>query len=131
MMRRQRSTSAVCSSSDNQFLNHTAPGATVTASRARAVVNRLDTDSLSCQDSRVVREAQQYYFKCSSCRWFGPLTEQELAGMRVNELGSSRCPRCGQAGYLDPAMPSRHAPLMTWAAVGGVAVIVALVAWLT
>jgi hypothetical protein len=52
----------------------------------------------------MVREQTQYYFKCPSCRWFGPLTHEELAPMRVNELGSSSCPRCGQAGYLDPAM---------------------------
>lgn len=74
-------------------------------------------------------EPTQYYFKCSSCRWFGPLTKDELASMRVNELGSSRCPRCGQLGYLDPAMPPRRESLLTWitvAAVVGLVVIVVI-----
>jgi hypothetical protein len=91
--------------------------------------SRLDTPSLSCQDSAVARERPQYYFKCSSCRWFGPLTKDELASMRVNELGSSRCPRCGQLGYLDPAMPPRRESLLTWitvAAVVGLVVIVVI-----
>jgi hypothetical protein len=79
----------------------------------------------------VAREEQQYYFKCSSCRWFGPLTKEELASVRVSELGSSPCPRCGQVGYLDPAMPPRTAPLVTWLVIGAVAAIVALVAVLS
>jgi hypothetical protein len=74
----------------------------------------------------VAREETQYYFKCSSCRWFGPLTNDELAAVRVYELGSSRCPRCGQAGYLDPAPPTRTAPRRTWLVVGAVAAIVAI-----
>ena len=31
----------------------------------------------------MTREQTQYYFKCSSCRWFGPLTTDELASVRV------------------------------------------------
>jgi hypothetical protein len=76
----------------------------------------------------MAREETQYYFKCSPCRWFGPLSKDELAGMRVNELGSSRCPRCGQAGYLDPAPPPRAAPLTTWLVAGAVAVVVVMAA---
>src|ERR1044072_7171604 len=104
MIARHRAASATCSSSESQFFSHTAPGATDTASRVRGNRDsRLDTNSLSCQDPAVAREDTQYYFKCSSCRWFGPLTTDELASIRVHELGSSQCPRCGQAGYLDPA----------------------------
>jgi hypothetical protein len=76
----------------------------------------------------MAREETQYYFKCSSCRWFGPLSKDELAGLRVNELGSSPCPRCGQAGYLDPAPPARSTPLMTWLVVGAVAMVVVMAA---
>jgi hypothetical protein len=75
----------------------------------------------------VAREETQYYFKCPSCRWFGPLSKDELASLRVNELGSSPCPKCGQAGYLDPAMPPRPAPLMTWLTIGAVVAIIVLV----
>jgi hypothetical protein len=76
----------------------------------------------------VAREETQYYFKCSSCRWFGPLSKDELAGLRVNELGSSPCPRCGQAGYLDPAPLRRTTSLTTWLVVGAVAIVVAVAA---
>src|SRR5262245_28269726 len=117
MNARQRRTSVICSPSESQFLSHTAPGAIDTASRVRGNPDRrLDTHSLSCQDLHVAREETQYYFKCSSCRWFGPLTTDELASIRVNELGSSRCPRCGQAGYLDPMPPVRATPITTWLA---------------
>jgi hypothetical protein len=74
----------------------------------------------------VAREETQYYFKCSSCRWFGPLTTDELASIRVNELGSSRCPRCGQTGYLDPAPPATS--ITTWLAVALVALVGAIAA---
>ena len=75
----------------------------------------------------MAREQTQYYFKCSSCRWFGPLTKDELASLRVNELGSSPCPRCGQAGYLDPAIPTRTASLTTWLVIGAVVALVGFV----
>src|SRR5262245_18243697 len=53
MKARQRSTSMACSSSDSQFFSQTAPGARETASRVRGSPDsRLDTSSLSCQDSR-------------------------------------------------------------------------------
>src|SRR6185503_4265002 len=108
MIARHCSTSAACSSSDSQFFSHTAPGAIATASWARGNPDsRLDIDSLSCQDFLVIREEPQYYFKCSSCRWFGPLTKDELEKMRVGELGTSRCPRCGQIGFLEPTPPPR------------------------
>jgi hypothetical protein len=74
----------------------------------------------------VAREETQYYFKCSSCRWFGPLTKDELASLRVNELGSSPCPRCGQAGYLDPLPPPRTTAVTTWAVIGALVAIVVL-----
>jgi hypothetical protein len=109
-----------------------APGAIDEASRVRGNrVSRLDTNSLSCQDPAVAREETQYYFKCSSCRWFGPLTKDELVTIRVNELGSSPCPRCGQAGYLDPAMSSRRGSLTTWITVAAVIALVSLVAALS
>src|SRR5688572_24416529 len=128
MMSRQRAASATCASSGSQFFSHTAPGAIVTASRERGKPDsRLDTSSLSCQDPAVDRERPQYYFKCSSCRWFGPLMKDELASVRVNELGSSACPRCGQVGYLDPAMPPQRASLVTWITVGAVIALVVLV----
>jgi hypothetical protein len=76
----------------------------------------------------VAREETQYYFKCSSCRSFGPLTKDELASMRVNELGSSRCPRCGQAGYLDPTPAARPTSVTTWLAVALVALAGAIAA---
>ena len=47
--------------------------------------------------------------------------------MRVNELGSSRCPRCGQLGYLDPAMPPRRESLLTWITVAAVVGLVVIV----
>jgi uncharacterized protein (UPF0212 family) len=78
----------------------------------------------------VAREEKQYYFKCSSCRWFGPLTKDELASVRVNELGSSPCPRCGQAGYLDPPPPARATSSTTWL-VAGVALVAAIAAALS
>jgi hypothetical protein len=76
----------------------------------------------------VAREETQYYFKCSSCRWFGPLTKDELATVRVNELGSSPCPRCGQVGYLDPAPQPRSTSFTTWLVAGVVAGLVAIAA---
>jgi hypothetical protein len=132
MMARQRVATASCSSSESQFFSHTAPGAIDTTSRARGNPDsRLDTNSLSCQDPLVGREEKQYYFKCSACRWFGPLTRDELASVRVNELGSSPCPRCGQAGYLDPALAPRSRPFVTWIAISAVVAIAALVAVLS
>jgi hypothetical protein len=79
----------------------------------------------------MAREETQYYFKCSSCRWFGPLSKDEFAGLRVNELGSSPCPRCGQAGYLDPAPPPGTTSLTTWLVVGAVAMATAMAAMLS
>jgi predicted RNA-binding Zn-ribbon protein involved in translation (DUF1610 family) len=79
----------------------------------------------------MAREQAQHYFKCPSCRWFGPLTTDELATLRVNELGSSPCPRCGQAGYLDPAMRPRTMSRATWLTIGAVVAIIALVAALS
>jgi hypothetical protein len=79
----------------------------------------------------VGRDETQYYFKCPACRWFGPLTPDELAAVRINELGSSPCPRCGQAGYLDPARAARSRPQVTWIAVAAVVAIAALVAVLS
>ena len=55
----------------------------------------------------------------------------ELVTIRVNELGSSPCPRCGQAGYLDPAMSSRRGSLTTWITVAAVIALVSLVAALS
>ena len=78
----------------------------------------------------MTREQTQYYFKCSSCRWFGPLTTDELASVRVGNLGTSRCPRCGQIGFLDPT-PPRQTRTMTWLVVGAVAAVLALVAVFT
>ena len=78
----------------------------------------------------MIREEPQYYFKCSSCRWFGPLTKDELARIRVGELGTSRCPRCGQIGFLDPTPPPRTTSASKWLVVGVVAVLAALVAYL-
>jgi len=75
----------------------------------------------------VAHEERQYYFTCSSCPWFGPLTNDELASIRVYELGSSRCPRCGQAGYLDPVLVPRSQPHVTWIAVAAMVAIAALV----
>ena len=80
---------------------------------------------LASDNPVVAREQTQYYFKCSSCRWFGPLTTDELSNVRVNELGSSPCPRCGQPGYIDPAAPPR-ASMTTWLVVGAVAAAVAV-----
>lgn len=76
----------------------------------------------------MIREEPQYYFKCSSCRWFGPLTKEELARIRVGELGTSNCPKCGQVGFVDPTPPRRTTSLTTWLVVGAVATIGALVA---
>jgi hypothetical protein len=73
----------------------------------------------------VAREEIQYYFKCSSCRWYGPLTKDELASIRVRELGSSSCPRCGQIGFLSPNKPARTTPTL-WLAVGALVAIVAI-----
>jgi hypothetical protein len=129
MICRHRPTSAICSSSESQFFSQTAPGAIDTASRVRSnPESRLDTYSLSCQDPVMARDEMQHYFKCPSCRWFGPLTNDELASMRVNELGSSPCPRCGQAGYLDPFLHPRNRAFAAWIAITAVVAIVVLAA---
>jgi hypothetical protein len=128
-MARQRVASAICSSIESQFFSHTAPGAIDTASRARGNPDsRLDTHSLSRQDPAVGRDQKQHYFKCPACRWFGPLTADEIASVRVNELGTSPCPRCGQAGYLDPALARLSRPHVMWIAVAAVVALAALVA---
>jgi hypothetical protein len=74
----------------------------------------------------VPREETQYYFKCSSCRWYGPLTKDELASLRVGELGMSPCLRCGQIGFLSPTKPARTAPKALWLAIGAVITVVAI-----
>jgi hypothetical protein len=76
----------------------------------------------------MARQQTQYYFKCSSCRWFGPLTNDELKSVRVNELGTSSCPRCGQPGYLDPTPAPRTTSLTTWLVVGAVVTLAVLAA---